>query len=167
MRWVAARKRLRLRSLANFGLLPPLQLEPAACTRHSQRGIAKVRGIQGTRAGNRGCTADGRFREPSRRPATMPTESISAFTITLATSDGDAARPQLLRHQQGAIGLPERAQPRPQRPRVQVSEGSRGHEGRGEEESGVERRGRQWRRRERGMGRLTRRWPRNEYTFKP
>ena len=134
---------------------PARDCQGARDTRHA-RGQPRMHG-----------SADGRFREPPRRPATMPTESISAFTITLATSDGDAARPQLLRHQQGAIGLPERAQPRPQRPRVQVSEGSRGHEGRGEEASGVERRGRQWRRRERGMGRLTRRWPRNEYTFKP
>jgi hypothetical protein len=75
---VAARERLRLRSLAKFGVLPPLYLEPAACTRHSQRGIAKVRGIQGTRAGNRGCTArptvDSETR-PARWPQCRPSRS--------------------------------------------------------------------------------------------
>ena len=49
-----------------------------------------MRGIQGTRAGDRGCTADGRLGEPSRRPAAMLTESMSTPPIASVTSDIDA-----------------------------------------------------------------------------
>jgi len=55
-----------------------------------ERGIGKVRGVQGTRAGNRGRTADGRIGEPPRRPAAMLTESISARAIALVTSGRDS-----------------------------------------------------------------------------
>ena len=49
-----------------------------------------MRGIQGTRAGDRGRTADGRIGEAPRRPAAMLTESISTLTLPLVTSGGDA-----------------------------------------------------------------------------
>ena len=62
------------RPLAKSLLQLPLLLKPAACTQHSQRGIAKVRGIQGTRAGDRGRAADDRIRDAMCRLAAMPTE---------------------------------------------------------------------------------------------
>ena len=69
---------------------PPLPLTPGSCEAHSQRGLARVRGIQGTRAGERKSTADDRIRDAERRPAAMPTESISTLSIALVTADREA-----------------------------------------------------------------------------
>ena len=56
---------------ANSPTPRPLPLAPGSCKTHSQRGFARLYGIQGTRAGDRGCTADGRLGEALRRPAVM------------------------------------------------------------------------------------------------
>ena len=72
-------------------------------------GYARVRGIQGTRAGDRGCTADGRIGELPRRPAEMPIESMSTPTIALVRSYRDA-RQQKSRGRCGARVVCERRQ---------------------------------------------------------
>jgi hypothetical protein len=85
-----SRLRAQLLQRAKFSLPPLLCLQPGLHTAQPARGICRVRGIQGTRAGDRGCTADGRIGEPTRRPAAMLTESMSTPSISLVTSDRDS-----------------------------------------------------------------------------
>ena len=73
------------------------QEETAGCHRHCCRDLEhahgktsagrKVRGVQGTRAGDRGRTANDRIDDAQRRLAVMPTESMSTPVISMVTSD--------------------------------------------------------------------------------
>jgi len=78
-RW--ARMAAQLLPRGNSLLPLPLPLTPAACTRHSQRGMARVRGMQGTRAGYRGRAADDRICDALRQLAAILTVSISALAM--------------------------------------------------------------------------------------
>ena len=81
-----------------------------------ERGVGKVRVVQGTRAGDRGCTADGRLREAQRRPATMPTESISTPSISLMMSEVDAHLLDLKRILKDACGARHTSRQQAKRP---------------------------------------------------
>jgi hypothetical protein len=70
----------------------PATAATETCCMHTAKPARDCQGarrIQGTRAGDRGRTADGRIGDPPRRPAT-PTKSMSTLTIALVTSDREA-----------------------------------------------------------------------------
>jgi len=75
-----------------------------------------VRGVQGTRAGDRGRAAEGRICDATRRPAEMPTESISTITITMVTSGADARLQDSKRMIQDTCGARHASRQQAERP---------------------------------------------------